>query len=123
MLSLNVRYFALLSCSIRALAELLPRSFRALSMLSFAFEMLFSRSFLATQCSILLLFFRDVRVFFAFLCSFRAQYTFITNNYTVCVQFSALFVLFSCSFRNGQNPNREHARVPGRDRDRGLFPI
>ena len=92
MLSLNVRYFALLSCSFRALAELLPRSFRALFMLSFAFEMLFSRPFLATQCSSLLLFFRDVRVFFAFLCSFRAQYTFSTNNYTVCVQ-------FSCSFR------------------------
>ena len=93
-ISLSFRaLFALFSLSFRALAELLPRSFRALSMLSFAFEMLFSWSFLATQYSIFLLFFRDVRVFFfAVLCSFRAQYTFSTNSYIVCVQ-------CSCSFR------------------------
>ena len=96
MFSVNVRYFALLSCSFRALAELLPRSFRALCMFSFAFEMLFSWSFLATQYSIFLLFFRDVRVFF--LLSYAL---FVLNILLVLIvilsacNVRALFVFFS----------------------------
>ena len=88
--------FVLFLPSFRSLFALLPSSCRVLSALFPCFllrlKCYFRGPFLLLSAVFSCYFFRDVRVFFAFLCSFRAQYTFSTNNYTVCVQ-------FSCSFR------------------------
>ena len=88
--------FVLFLPSFRALFALLPSSCRVLSALFACFllrlKCYFRGPFLLLSTVFSCYFFAMFAFFFAVLCSFRAQYTFSTNSYTVCVQ-------CSCSFR------------------------